>query len=115
MLRNQGEVCRATAGLPVSSSYFAFSQVSRYPSAKTTTARTRITEKMAVMLTLFRFPWTFEPTQTANNGAPVQRLTEQSAEAVTRPIFFSAIAGAYVTYGGAALRRCRLLRTDYAW
>jgi len=32
-------------------------------------------------------------------------LTEQSAEAVTRPIFFSAIAMPYVTYGAVALRR----------
>jgi hypothetical protein len=35
----------------------------------------------------------------ANSGAPVQRLIEQMAEAVTRPIFFSAIAAPYVTYG----------------
>jgi hypothetical protein len=75
----------------VSSSYFAFSQVSRNPRAKTITASTPITEKTAVMLRLPSDPCTFDPTQTANSGAPVQMLIVHRAEAVTRPIFFSAI------------------------
>src|SRR3954447_20139614 len=64
-----------------------------------------MTANTAVMLRLLRLPCTLEPTQTANSGAPVQRLTEQIAEAVTRPIFFSAIARPYVTYVAVALRR----------
>ncbi len=43
------------------------------------------------MLRLFRLPWTLDPTQTANSGAPVHRLIEQTADAVISPIFFSAI------------------------
>jgi hypothetical protein len=45
------------------------------------------------MLRVLKLPWTFEPTQIAKRGAPVQRLIEPTAEAVIRPIFFSAIGG----------------------
>src|SRR5947208_2295011 len=62
-----------------------------------------MTENTAVMLRLLRLPWTLDPIQTANSGAPVQRLIEQRAEAVTRPIFFSAIPVPYLTYGAVAL------------
>ena len=43
------------------------------------------------MLMLLRLPWTLEPTQMANSGAPVQRLIEQRADAVISPIFFNAM------------------------
>jgi hypothetical protein len=36
-------------------------------------------------------PWMREPTHTANSGAPVQMLIEVRADAVTGPIFLSAI------------------------
>src|SRR5262249_19506874 len=93
MLRSQGEVWRAAAGRPVRASYLALIQVSTAASPHTQAASTTITEKTAVRLRLLRLPWTLEPTQTANSGAPVQRLIEQSAEAATRPTFFRAIAG----------------------
>ena len=63
-----------------------------------------MTAKTAVMLRLLKLPWTLEPTQIANRGAPVQRLIEQTGEAVTSPTFFSAIAPSYISYGAVALR-----------
>ena len=83
----------------------ALIQVSAQASRKTSAASTTITEKTAVMLRLLRLPWALDPTQTAKSGAPVQRLIAQKAQAVTRPIFFSAMPAPYVTYGEVALRR----------
>src|SRR3954447_22125053 len=76
---------RRKGGLPIASSYCAFTQLRTKTRPNSTIASTITVSTTAPMLSELKLPCTLDPTQTANSGAPVQTFTETIAARLPRP------------------------------